>query len=64
MTTYKAPLRDFKFVLTELFDIGELAKLPGYEEATPDLFESVLEEGAKLCEEVLLPLNRSGDEEG
>jgi alkylation response protein AidB-like acyl-CoA dehydrogenase len=50
--------------LTELFDVGELAKLPGYEEATPDLFESVLEEGAKLCEEVLLPLNRSGDEEG
>ncbi len=64
MTTYKAPLRDFRFVLTELFDIGELAKLPGYEEATPDLFESVLEEGAKLCEEVLLPINRSGDEEG
>jgi alkylation response protein AidB-like acyl-CoA dehydrogenase len=64
MTTYKAPLRDFKFVMTELFDVGELAKLPGYEEATPDLFESVLEEGAKLCEEVLLPLNRTGDEEG
>jgi alkylation response protein AidB-like acyl-CoA dehydrogenase len=64
MTQYKAPLRDYRFVLTELFDVGELAKLPGYEEATPDLFESVLEEGAKLCEEVLLPLNRSGDEEG
>src|SRR5580700_3268934 len=64
MTIYKAPLRDYRFVMTELFDVGELAKLPGYEEATPDLFESVLEEGAKLCEEVLLPLNRSGDEEG
>jgi alkylation response protein AidB-like acyl-CoA dehydrogenase len=64
MTQYKAPLRDYRFVLTELFDVGELAKLPGYEEATPDLFASVLEEGAKLCEEVLLPLNRSGDEEG
>jgi alkylation response protein AidB-like acyl-CoA dehydrogenase len=64
MTQYKAPLRDYRFVMTELFDVGELAKLPGYEEATPDLFASVLEEGAKLCEEVLLPLNRSGDEEG
>src|SRR5262249_53288955 len=64
MTQYKAPLRDYRFVLTELFDVGQLAKLPGYEEATPDLFESVLEEGAKLCEEVLLPLNRNGDEEG
>ena len=64
MTQYKAPLRDYRFVLNELFDAGELAKLPGYEEATPDLMASVLEEGAKLCEEVLLPINRSGDEEG
>ncbi len=64
MTTYKAPLREYRFVLQELFDVGELAKLPGYEDATPDVFEQVLEEGAKLCEEVLFPLNRSGDEEG
>ncbi len=64
MTTYKAPLREYRFILQELFDVGELAKLPGYEDATPDVFEQVLEEGAKLCEEVLLPLNRSGDEEG
>jgi hypothetical protein len=64
MTTYKAPLRDFHFVLNELFDVGELAKLPGYEEATPDVFASVLEEAGKFCEEVLFPLNRSGDEEG
>ncbi len=64
MTTYKAPLREYRFVLRELFDVGELAKLPGYEDATPDLLEQVLEEGAKLCEEVLFPLNRSGDEEG
>jgi len=64
MTVYKAPLREYRFVLQELFDAGELAKLPGYEEATPDLLQSVLEEGGKLCEEVLFPLNRSGDEEG
>ncbi len=64
MTTYKAPLREYRFLLQELFDVGELAKLPGYEDATPDVFEQVLEEGAKLCEEVLFPLNRSGDEEG
>ncbi|HEX9491168.1 MAG TPA: acyl-CoA dehydrogenase N-terminal domain-containing protein, partial [Stellaceae bacterium] len=64
MTLYKAPLREYRFVLQELFDVGELAKLPGYEEATPDVFEAVLEEGAKIAEEVLFPLNRSGDEEG
>jgi alkylation response protein AidB-like acyl-CoA dehydrogenase len=64
MIVYKAPLRDFRFVLEELFDAGELARLPGYEEASPETAAAVLEEGAKLCEEVLLPLNRSGDEEG
>jgi alkylation response protein AidB-like acyl-CoA dehydrogenase len=63
MTVYKAPLRDYRFVLNELFDVGELATFPGYEDATPDVFESVLEEGAKLCEEVLFPINRGGDEE-
>ena len=64
MTTYKAPLRDYRFVLEELLEVGELAKLPGYEDATPEIFAAVLEEGGKLCEEVLFPLNRSGDEEG
>src|SRR6266700_3427054 len=64
MSVYKAPLRDFLFVLDELLDVSALAKLPGYEEATPEIFAAVLEEGGKLCEEVLFPLNRSGDEEG
>jgi alkylation response protein AidB-like acyl-CoA dehydrogenase len=64
MTTYKAPLRDYRFVLEELLEVEQLAKLPGYAEATPEIFRAVLEEGGKLCEEVLFPLNRSGDEEG
>lgn len=64
MTTYKAPLREYRFVLSELFDVGSLAQLPGYTEATPDTIEAILEEAGKLCEEVLFPLNRSGDEEG
>ena len=38
--------------------------MPGCEELGPDLIDPVLEEAAKLCEEVLFPLNRSGDEEG
>jgi alkylation response protein AidB-like acyl-CoA dehydrogenase len=64
MPTYKAPLDDVRFVLHDVLDVGELATLPGHEEATPDLLMSVLEEGAKLCEEVLAPLNQSGDAEG
>jgi alkylation response protein AidB-like acyl-CoA dehydrogenase len=64
MQTYKAPLRDMRFVLHELNGGVPLNALPGHEEMTPELIDSVLEEAAKLCEEVLLPLNASGDVEG
>jgi butyryl-CoA dehydrogenase len=64
MPSYKAPLRDMRFVLYELMGGDDLASLPGYEEFTRDLIDPVLEEAAKVCEEVLHPLNRSGDEEG
>ena len=64
MQTYRAPRRDMRFVLHELLDVGQLAALPGYEDATPDVIDAVLDEGARLCENVLLPLNRPGDEEG
>ncbi len=64
MPTYKAPLADIRFVLDDLLDVGQLTALPGYADATPDLLATVLEEAAKLCEEVLAPLNQSGDAEG
>lgn len=65
MTTYTAPLRDMRFLLHELFDApGQLAKLPGFEEVDADVLDAVLEECAKLCQDVLHPLNQSGDEEG
>jgi butyryl-CoA dehydrogenase len=64
MVDYRAPLRDMRFVLYELMDGAELSKLPGYQDFTPDLIDPVLEEAAKVCEGVLHPLNRSGDEEG
>jgi alkylation response protein AidB-like acyl-CoA dehydrogenase len=64
MTTYKAPLRDIRFVLHELLEAQTLTALPGLEEATTDLVDAVIEEGARLCENVLFPLNRTGDEEG
>ena len=64
MAVYKAPLKDINFVLNEVLDVSTLAKLPGYQDATPDTIQAILEEAAKLCENVLFPLNRSGDEEG
>src|ERR671912_2996241 len=64
MAVYKAPLKDINFVLNEVLDVSSLSKLPGYQDATPDTIQAILEEAAKLCENVLFPLNRSGDEEG
>jgi alkylation response protein AidB-like acyl-CoA dehydrogenase len=64
MQNYKAPLRDMRFVLHELHDSASLAALPGFEEISPELIDTVLEEAARIAHEVLLPLNASGDEEG
>ena len=62
--SYRAPVKDILFVLNELLHHEELARLPGYEDYSPELAESVLEEAAKFAEGVLAPLNRPGDEEG
>jgi alkylation response protein AidB-like acyl-CoA dehydrogenase len=64
MPTYAAPLDEIRFLLGDVLNVAQVAELPGYEDATPDMVFTVLEEGARLCQEVLAPLNRSGDEEG
>ncbi|MDP3407085.1 acyl-CoA dehydrogenase C-terminal domain-containing protein [Bosea sp. (in: a-proteobacteria)] len=64
MPVYKAPVEDTLFLLNDVFAIERYNNLPGFADATPDVVEAVLGEGAKLCEEVLQPLNLSGDQEG
>ncbi|HKR92231.1 acyl-CoA dehydrogenase C-terminal domain-containing protein [Novosphingobium sp.] len=64
MQIYEAPLRDMKFVLHELHADDGFGDLEPLAEFTPDLIDAVLEEAAKVAQEVLLPLNRSGDIEG
>jgi alkylation response protein AidB-like acyl-CoA dehydrogenase len=64
MSEYVAPLKDMKFVLHELADLSEVAKLPGHAEATRDTVDAILEEAARFAAEVLDPLNQPGDREG
>jgi len=65
MLDFKAPQRDIRFVMNELLDSEGLYKtLPGYEEASEDLLNTIVSEASKFCEEVLAPLYQSGDEEG
>ena len=62
--SYAAPLEDMRFVLEEIAGLAALSRLPGLEEATPDLVEAVLSEAGRLSGEVLAPLNHSGDRAG
>jgi len=65
MPEYKAPLRDISFVMNELLESEKFYQtLPGFEESSQDLMDAIVEEGAKFAENVLSPLNQSGDEEG
>ena len=64
MPIYRAPVEDTLFLLHDVFRIGRHSNLAGFADATPDTVEAVLTEGARLCEEVLQPLNRAGDLQG
>jgi alkylation response protein AidB-like acyl-CoA dehydrogenase len=64
MPQYQAPISDYRFLLSEVFDIASLATYPGYQDAELDVLLSALEEGGKFCQEVLFPLNMPGDAEG
>ncbi len=65
MGQYVAPIRDMQFVLHEFLNVTEEFKnLPKYSEIDADIINQVLEEGAKFTQEVLFPLNHSGDREG
>ena len=64
MPTYKAPVDDVMFLLSDVFHIDRYNNLPGFADATPDLIEAALAEAGKFAAEVLTPLNRVGDKEG
>jgi alkylation response protein AidB-like acyl-CoA dehydrogenase len=66
MSEYKAPLRDMRFVLNEVFEVSSLwATLPGLAEVIDEeTAAAILEEAGKIAGEVIAPLNRATDEQG
>jgi alkylation response protein AidB-like acyl-CoA dehydrogenase len=66
MSEYKAPLRDMRFVLNEVFEVSKLwAQLPGLAEVVDEeTAAAILEEAGKVSAGIIAPLRRSGDEQG
>ena len=64
MSAYHAPLAEIRFVLRELAGLEQISKLPGFEDATADTVDAILEEAATFATEVLDPLNAAGDRQG
>jgi len=62
--TYTAPVKDIAFVLNNVVGLADLASLDGFEDASPDLVEAILEESARFTADVLAPLNWVGDQQG
>ena len=62
--SYNAPIRDLVFAATEVADLDAVGRLPGYEDASAELLQSILEEAGKFAAEVLAPINFSGDRQG
>ncbi len=43
MTVYNAPVDEMKFLLNDVLGMGDIAKLPGFEEASPDMVDAILD---------------------
>lgn len=64
MPQYKAPVKDFEFILKDWLNVTSHSDIPGYDEIDDNLITALLDESAKFTENVLFPLNQSGDTEG
>ncbi len=62
--SYSAPTKQMQFLLDHVVGMADVAALPGYEDATPDIVSAILEEAGKFASEVLAPLNWEGDQQG
>ncbi len=59
---YRAPIRDFTFLLDQIVGFDQVRATERFAEATPDTTQAILTEAARLCEDVMVPLQRAGDQ--
>ena len=58
---YRAPVSDFHFLLDHVVGFSQVTATDRFSDATPDMTQAIIGEAAKMCEEILAPLNRVGD---
>ena len=58
---YRAPIRDFRFLLDHVVGFAEVAGTDRFADATPDMTGAILTEAGKMCADILAPLNQIGD---
>ena len=59
--SYRAPATDLAFILRHIAGLDAVTKTERFADATPDVTDAILTEAAKMCDEVLAPLQRNGD---
>jgi len=62
MPTYIAPVEDMMFLFEKLRNNKNYNEIKKYEEVTPELVKNILEEAAKINQNIILPLAKAGDE--
>ncbi|HRK40235.1 MAG TPA: acyl-CoA dehydrogenase [Burkholderiaceae bacterium] len=60
--SYTVPVKDMLFAMTQLAGLDKVTTLPGMEDFGADTAQAVLEESAKFCQDVVAPLNWTGDQ--
>ena len=60
---YRAPVQDYDYILEHVVDYAQVSATPQFSEATHDLSHAILSEAGRMCEEVLAPLQRLGDQD-
>lgn len=60
--SYQSPVNAMRYLLRHGIDIEEIFELPAFAGISDDLMDDVLNGASRFCSEVLVPLNRSGDE--
>ena len=59
--SYIAPVKDMLFNMAHLAGLDQIAQIPAFEDMGVETAQAVLEESAKLCQDVVAPLNWEGD---